>query len=56
MPSPFEDITNDEDIISDKEVLFHSIFQSDIKGLTEKDDVIIASFESTKGLIKITIT
>lgn len=55
VPSPFEDITNDEDIISDKEVLFHSIFQSDIKGLTEKDDVIIASFESlTTGRVALT--
>ena len=55
VPSPFEDITNDEDIISDKEVLFHCIFQSDIKELTEKDDVIIASFESlTTGRVALT--
>lgn len=55
VPSPFEEIENDEDTISDKEVLFRSIFQSDIEDLSEKDHVVVASFESmTTGRVALT--
>lgn len=55
VPSPFEDNTRDDETVSNREILYQSIFGSDTESLSKKDHVILASFESmTTGRLALT--
>lgn len=55
VPSPFKDKEKDEEILSDREVLYRSIFEASTDDLTSNTPIIIASFESmTTGRLALT--